>query len=131
MAQTVETSSNISERLTSRILRITIAALFTAVALAKFAGAPPVVAAFDDIGLGQSLRYLIGAIEIIGAAFLFFPRAALYAAIGLHFVAAGATLTHFMHIGGNAAPAIILHVLTLIYIILERHQLPFISKVNA
>jgi hypothetical protein len=51
---------------------------------------------FAQIGLGQSLRYLVGALELAGAIGLLVPRLAGVAALGLAGVMVGAVLTQVL-----------------------------------
>ena len=50
---------------------------------AKLLGADIMVEAFDVTGLGQSLRFAVGLLEICGGLCLFIPRASIYAAVVL------------------------------------------------
>jgi uncharacterized membrane protein YphA (DoxX/SURF4 family) len=65
---------------------------------------------FDEIGVGQWLRYLTGALEIAGAIGLLIPRLVGLAALGLVGVMAGAVVTElFLVAKGDASlPAILL-----------------------
>jgi len=51
---------------------------------------------FTDIGAGQWLRYLVGALELAGAAGLLIPRLATLAALGLIVLMTGATVTNLL-----------------------------------
>jgi len=69
---------------------------------AKLAGADLMVDAFEATGLGQTMRVVIGAIEIVGGLCLFVPMAAVYAAmvLGCMVVAMlGATVGHVARLG--------------------------------
>jgi hypothetical protein len=57
--------------------------VFLAAASAKLAGAEEMVEAFDTIGAGQWLRYVVGVIELVGAVGLLVPRLVGLAALGL------------------------------------------------
>ncbi len=65
---------------------------------------------FDDIGLGQWLRYLTGALEIAGAIGLLIPRLCGLAALGLAGVMVGAVATELFLVDkpGPVLPAILL-----------------------
>ena len=70
---------------------------------AKLLGADIMVEAFDVTGLGQSLRIVVGVLEIAGGLCLFVPRASIYAALVLGCTILGilgATLGH-MASGGE------------------------------
>ena len=67
---------------------------------------------FDDIGFGQWLRYLTGALEIAGAIGLLIPRLSGLAALGLAGVMVGAVATElFLLENGDAVPPLMLLVL--------------------
>src|SRR5436305_7272335 len=78
----------------SWILQILAAAAFFAAGGAKLTGAPAMVAVFDKIGVGQWFLYVTGVLEVVGAIGLLVPRTALYAAVLLACVMAGAILAH-------------------------------------
>lgn len=90
------------------ILRGIIAAAFVASGGAKLAGVEQMVILFDQIGMGQGLRYLVGGIEIIGAILVIVPRTALPGAGLLAITMAGAVFTHLVLIGGSPLPAFVL-----------------------
>jgi putative oxidoreductase len=78
----------------------------------KLAGVPMMVQMFGVIGFGQWLRYVTGAIEVIGAALLVVPSLALFGAVPLAATMAAAVLTHVFLIGGNFSMALMLLVAT-------------------
>jgi len=87
-------------------------ALFAAGA-SGLAGAPPVVAMFQEIGLGQWFRYLAAILEIAGAIAMVVPRTAFHGAALLATVMFGALIAHVAVLGMmTAMPAFILLVLT-------------------
>jgi putative oxidoreductase len=75
-------------------LQALLALQFAAGGLAKLAGAPALVDLFADIGAGQWLRYVVGALEVAGAVGLLVPRLSRLAALGLAALMAGATITN-------------------------------------
>ncbi|AHH95195.1 DoxX family protein [Kutzneria albida] len=79
-------------------------ALFFLVAAAgpKLLGQEYAVQMFDQMGFGQWLRYLTGALELAGAIGLLIPRLAGLAALGLVGVMVGATLTQVLVLGAPA-----------------------------
>jgi putative oxidoreductase len=102
--------------------QIVAAALFLLAGSSKLAGAPMQVDLFRAIGLGQWFRYLTGALEVGGAAGLFVPALAPFAALVLAAVMVGAVLTHLFIIGGNPLPAMVLFALTLTIVWLRRER---------
>jgi putative oxidoreductase len=76
--------------------QIALAVVFVSVAVPRLLGTSATVETFDQIGLGQWLRYATGAVELAGAIGLLIPRLAGAAALGLAGVMAGATITNFL-----------------------------------
>jgi putative oxidoreductase len=85
-------------------------ALFVSGAL-KLAGVPMMVQLFREVGLGQWLRYVTGALEVIGGAALLIPAWSGAGALLLTCVMSGAVLAHLLRIGGNIRPSLLLLVL--------------------
>lgn len=79
---------------------------------ATVAGAAQPVQMFDEIGLGDGFRYLVGGLQLAGAVGLLIPR--LCGLAGLAFVGMwlGAVGTELFVVGGSAAPAAVYLVLT-------------------
>ena len=78
----------------------------------KLAGVPMMVEMFGHIGFGQWLRYLTGAIEVVGAILLLVPSLARFGAVPLAATMFFAVLTHLFVLGGSPAPALMLLVAT-------------------
>ena len=70
----------------------------------KLMGTPEMVTLFADIGAGQGLRYVVGALEVAGAVGLLVPRLARLAALGLVGLMLGATFTNIVVI--DASPVL-------------------------
>ena len=87
------------------------AAAFLRAGGSKLASAPAMVQMFAKLGAGQWFRYLTGALEVIGAVALLFPRAAFYGAVLLGIVMVGAIVTHLAVLGGSPIPALVLLVM--------------------
>jgi uncharacterized membrane protein YphA (DoxX/SURF4 family) len=62
-------------------LKIILAVLFIAAALAKLAGVPFMVAEFNLVGLGQWLRYFTALVEITGGVLLLWPGRTVFGAL--------------------------------------------------
>jgi uncharacterized membrane protein YphA (DoxX/SURF4 family) len=100
-----------------------LAAVFLSAGGAKLAGVPMMVENFQHIGFGQWFRYLIGALEVIGAIVILLPRLAAFGGVLLSCIMAGAIATHLLLIGGSAVPAIILLALSVLVVIAHRDQI--------
>ena len=100
-----------------------VAAAFLAAAAAKLAGAPPMVAIFEQIGIGQWFRYVTAVVEITGAVLLVWPGRSGFGAALLACTMAVALLTHLTLIGGNWGPAAGLFLLNLLILWLSRDQI--------
>jgi uncharacterized membrane protein YphA (DoxX/SURF4 family) len=83
-------------------IQAVIGTAYIAAGAAKLAGAPLMVEAFDMIGLGQTVRVAVGAVEVVGGLCLFVPMASVYAALvlGCTIVAMlGMTVGHVARLG--------------------------------
>jgi putative oxidoreductase len=67
----------------------------------KLLGEATAVRTFDDIGVGQWFRYVVGVLELAGAIGLVIPRLARSAALGLAAVMLGAIITNLFVIDGG------------------------------
>jgi len=94
------------------VLQALAAAAFLMAGGTKLAGAETHVAMFEKIGLGQWLRYFTGSVEVICAVLLLLPKTAGIGAALLAATMAGAVATHLFIIGGSAAPALVLLLIT-------------------
>ena len=74
----------------ARVLRGVTACVFLGGGLAKLVGLTVMVALFDDIGLGQWLRYVTGLTEVIGGGLLLVPALAPFGVLLLLGVMLGA-----------------------------------------
>ena len=79
--------------------RIFVAMMFLAAAGMKLTGQPMMVAEFQQVGLGQWLRYFTGGLELIGAVLVLLPR----------FTSFGALLLLLVDIGAFIAQVTVLH----------------------
>ena len=105
-------------------LRILLTLAFVGAGGAKLAGVEMMVATFDQIGFGQSLRYFTGAAEVIGAALLWLPRRQVVGAAVLGGTMVGAVLTHLFILGPSALPATVLGLLCATVLYIYRDQIP-------
>jgi putative oxidoreductase len=80
-------------------LQALLALTFAMAGFAKVSGSPAMVEMFATIGIGQWFRYVVGALELAGAAGLLVPRLSGVAALGLICLMAGATLTNVFVLG--------------------------------
>ena len=94
------------------ILQALAAAAFLMAGATKLAGAEMQVAMFEKIGFGQWFRYFTGSLEVISAILLLVPRTVGIGAALLAATMAGAVATHLFIIGGSAAPALVLLLIT-------------------
>ncbi|MQA12971.1 MAG: DoxX family membrane protein [Pseudonocardiaceae bacterium] len=82
------------------VVQILLAVFFLVAAAApKLAGQQLAVEMFAQIGAGQWLRYLVGALELAGAIGLLIPRLAGLAALGLAGLMVGAVVTQVFVLG--------------------------------
>ena len=122
-ATAIHPASTRASQIARWILQGLVAAAFLAAGAAKLAGAPPMVAIFEQIGAGQWFRYVTAVVEITGAILLVWPGRSGFGAAVLACTMAAALLTHFTLIGGNWGPAAGLLVLNLLILWLDRAQI--------
>ncbi|GAB3489853.1 DoxX family protein [Amycolatopsis cihanbeyliensis] len=91
------------------VLQVVLAAEFLYSGYLLFSGGDT-VDTFEQLGLGQWLRYLTGVLEVAGAIGLLIPRLAGLAALGLAGVMVGATATEIFVLedGSPVLPLILL-----------------------
>jgi len=82
-------------------LRVLLAVVFAMAGLAKLGGDAAMVGMFAEIGLGQWLRYVVGALEVSGAVGVLIPRFSRLAAVGLVCLMIGATVTNMVVLGAS------------------------------
>ncbi|WP_340537595.1 DoxX family protein [Nocardioides sp. GXZ039] len=90
----------------------------------KLLGTDAMVDMFADIGAGQWLRVVVGALEIVGAVGLLVPRLSGVAALGLAGVLAGAAVTNVAVLDVSPALPLGLLALALLVVWIRRDQLP-------
>ncbi|WP_433412909.1 DoxX family protein [Microtetraspora malaysiensis] len=95
----------------SWVVQLALALQFASGGVLKLFGATQMTAMFAEIGAGQWLRIVVGALELAGAAGLLLPRLARAAAAGLAALMIGATVTNVTVLG--TSPALPLLLLTL------------------
>jgi len=88
--------------------QLALAGMFLLAGGSKLAGAPAMIALFDDVGVGQWLRYVTGLIEVGSAGALMVPAIAPFAAIALVATMSGAVLTHLFIVGGSPIVPVVL-----------------------
>jgi putative oxidoreductase len=98
------------------VLQVLLAGALLNAGIPKLAGEAATVDTFDQVGLGQWFRYVIGAIEIAGGIGLLFAPVAGLAALAAGSVLVGAvTMELFVLTDGNATvPAILAALLALV-----------------
>jgi putative oxidoreductase len=97
------------------VLQVVLAVEFGLAGLMKLAGTSQMVDMFDDIGVGQWFRVVVGVLEVAGAIGVLVPRLAWLAALGLAGVMAGAVVTTVFVLDANpAVPAVLLVVAALV-----------------
>ena len=83
-------------RLLVELAEVSLAAVFLVVGGAKLVGRPDMIVLFHDIGVGQWLRYLTGALEVSGATLLLVPLLSGASALALGVVMIVATLIELL-----------------------------------
>lgn len=83
------------------VLHVLVAAFLFSAGISKLAGAEEAVVLFDNVGIGQWLRYVTGMLEIIGSVLLLIPSLSPVGALLLAMVMTGAIGAHLFVIGGS------------------------------
>lgn len=96
------------------VLQVVLALVFIVVGTAKLAGARQAVEMFDQVGLGQWLRYGTGVAEVAGGLGLLLPPLCGFAALGLCGVMAGAVAAQVALPGSPWPPLTLLALLTVV-----------------
>lgn len=84
-------------RLIDWLVRILIAAAFTAASLGKLTSSPGVLDRFATYGFPSGFHFIIGAMELVGAILILVPRTMRYAILMLSVIVIGAAITHLIH----------------------------------
>jgi uncharacterized membrane protein YphA (DoxX/SURF4 family) len=101
-------------------VQVLLAVVMISAGLAKLTSVDSMVRMFQEIGLGQWLRVLVGALEVVAGVLMF---SNVYSAIGATIILmtmAGAILTHLFIIGGNGLPALVIGLLAALLLALKR-----------
>ncbi|WP_392840062.1 DoxX family protein [Streptomyces sp. LN500] len=93
------------------VLQVILALVFVMAGASKMAGAQDMVKVFQDVGVGQWLRYVTGSLELAGAVLLLVPRLSALGGLVLTGVMAGAFLTCLFVIDQSPVPAAVLLIL--------------------
>ncbi len=104
-------------------VQVLLAVVMISAGLAKLTSVDSMVRMFQEIGLGQWLRVLVGALEVVAGVLMF---SNVYSAIGATIILmtmAGAILTHLFIIGGNGLPALVIGLLAALLLALKRSDL--------
>ena len=96
---------------------------FAGAGVMKLMGTPEMVTLFADIGAGQGLRYVVGALEVAGAVGLLVPRLAGLAALGLVGLMLGATFTNIVVIDASPVLPLVLIVAAAVVVWARRSQI--------
>ncbi|MFF4902709.1 DoxX family protein [Streptomyces sp. NPDC001068] len=93
------------------VLQVILAVVFVMAGGSKLAGAKAMVDLFQEVGVGQWLRYVTGSLEVAGAILVLVPRLSALGGLALTGVMAGGFLTCLFVIDQSPAPTAVLLVL--------------------
>lgn len=105
------------------VLQILAAAVFLMAGGAKLAGAAPMVALYNTIGLGQWFRYMTGLIELASAVLLLVPGLAAFGAVLLVCTMIGAVITQLAVVHASPAVPLVLLVVGIVILWGRREQI--------
>ena len=101
------------------VVRVLLAVQFAIGGVMKLTGTDPMMQMFDDIGVGQWLRYVVGAVELGAAVGLLVPAAAGLAALVVVGLMVGAVGTRAVVLGGP--PVLEVLILALASLVVRHH----------
>jgi len=104
-------------------VQIALAGVFLLAGGSKLVGAPPMVALFNAIGIGQWFRYVTGLIEVGSALALLVPFVTVYGALALVPTMIGAIVAELFIVGDSPVPPAILLVAVAVVVWARRHEL--------
>ena len=97
-------------------VQVLLAVVFAMAGLSKVFGDPVMVEMFATIGVGQWFRYVVGALEILGAVGVLIPRLSALSALGLVGLMAGAALVNVSVLGASPLPPMALLVVSVLVV---------------
>jgi uncharacterized membrane protein len=109
--------------ITAWALQILLGLAIVAAGATKLLAEAGAVKMFDDIGVGQWLRLVIGVLEIAGAAGLMIPRLRALAALCLLLLLLGATVVNLTVLGTSPLIPIAYAAMAAAILFLRRHEL--------
>jgi len=96
------------------LMRIALTGMFLGAGFSKLAGEPVMVEMFEIIGMGQWLRYFVGACEVAGAVGVLVPRVSVLAAAGLALLMVGASVANVTVLDTSPATTIVIFLVALL-----------------
>lgn len=123
-----ETAKGRTKSIASWVLQLSLGVIIAAGGAAKLAGDPAMVQLFDDIGAGQWLRMLVGALEALGGVGLLIPRVRALAALGLLTLLVAATATTVFLLDASPLVSLALAAVALAIALLRRHELMWAAR---
>ncbi|MGI5166441.1 DoxX family protein [Spirillospora sp. CA-253888] len=110
-------------QITVWVLQILLALTFLSAGVQKLVGTDPMTDMFDEIGVGQWLRYVVGALEIAAGVGLCVPLLAAAAAGGVVLLMLGAVVTNLAVLEENPLMPLLFGVLAAVVLVLRRAEL--------
>ncbi|MFC9976812.1 DoxX family protein [Spirillospora sp. NPDC127200] len=110
-------------RITLWVLQIVLALAFLSAGVQKLVGTEPMTDMFDEVGVGQWLRYVVGALELAAGVGLCVPLLAAAAAGGVVLLMLGAVVTNLTVLDENPAMPLLFAVLAAVVLALRRAEL--------
>lgn len=110
--------------ITAWVLQVLLSVGIAMAGLLKLGGQSSMIDMFDDIGIGQWFRLVVGALEVAGAVGLMIPRLRALAGLCLLVLLAGATIVNLTVLGTSPLPPIAYGALAAGIVFLRRRELP-------
>ena len=122
------TSSRRAADVAAWVLQVLLALAIAGGGLLKLIGDTTMVELFDDIGVGQWLRFVVGTLELAGAIGLLIPRLRALAALGLLVLLAGAAITNVVALDTNPVSPLIYGAIAGVILAVRRDELPWRAR---
>jgi putative oxidoreductase len=105
------------------VLQVLIGFVIASGGVLKLAADPAMVDLFSELGAGQGLRVLVGALEVAGGVGLLIPRLRALAALGLTLLLLGAAVVNVTALGASPLMPLMLATAALAILALRRDEL--------
>lgn len=119
---------NRATMITAWVLQVFLGIAIAGGGVLKLTGDSAMVDMFDDIGIGQWLRVVIGILEVAGGVGLLIPRVRALAALCLLVLLVGATVVNVTVLDTSPLLSLLFAAVALAILVLRRQELPATTR---